>query len=274
MWTRKELKEKAKAALKRNYWKAVLVALVVLLIGGGASSSSSSYTAVETSSETAADAQEEVVTDIVAESGSVEQALENHLEEIDKLDESDTLAVLTAYLIVFALIFVVILAFALTVSFLVYNPLLVGAQKFMLKSVDGEGEIKDLAYTFDHNYKNGVKTLFFRDLHVFLWALLFVIPGVYKKYQYYMVEYILAENPDMPYKEVLARSKEMMDGQKWKAFVLDLSFILWEILGIFTCGILDIFFTRPYMYLTRAALYRELNGDTQDTVEAIEMQEI
>ena len=89
-----------------------------------------------------------------------------------------------------------------------------------------------------------------------------------------MVEYILAENPDMPYKEVLELSKKMMDGQKWKTFVLDLSFILWEVLGLFTCGILDIFFVAPYKYLTRAALYRELNGDTQDNVEAIEMQEV
>lgn len=274
MWTRKELKEKAKAALKRNYWKVVLVSLLVLIIGGGISYGGGSYTAVETSSDTAADVQEDVVTGIVTEGSSVEAEFDNFFHEIEALDESDTVAVLTAYSIVYALILIIIMAVALTIGFFLYNPLLVGAKRFMLKSVDGEGKIKELAYTFDHNYKNGVKTMFFRDLHVFLWALLFVIPGVYKKYQYYMVEYILAENPDMPYKEVLARSKEMMDGQKWRAFVLDLSFILWEILGVFTCGILDIFFTMPYMYLTRAALYRELNGDTQDNVEAIEMQEV
>ena len=166
------------------------MALVVLLIGGGASSSSSSYTAVETSSETAADAQEEVVTDIVAESGSVEQALENHLEEIDKLDESDTLAVLTAYLIVFALIFVVILAFALTVSFLVYNPLLVGAQKFMLKSVDGEGKSKTL-HTLTIITKmvwhcsSVIYTYFYG--HCYLLFRVFTNTSI-------MVEYILAEN--------------------------------------------------------------------------------
>lgn len=34
MWTRKELKERAKEALKRNYWKIVLVSLIGMLIGG------------------------------------------------------------------------------------------------------------------------------------------------------------------------------------------------------------------------------------------------
>lgn len=275
MWTRKELKERAKAALKRNYWKVVIVSLLVLFIGGGSSSaSSSSYTAVETSTDTAAEVQDDIVTGVVTEGRSLAQAFDEHLEELETLDEGDTVAVLTAYVIVFVIIFVVILAVAVAVGFFLFNPLLVGAKRFMLKSVDGEGEIKELAYTFDHNYKNGVKTMFFRDTYVFLWALLFVIPGVYKKYQYYMVEYILAENPDMPYKEVLELSKKMMDGQKWKTFVLDLSFILWEVLGLFTCGILDIFFVAPYRYLTRAALYRELSGGTHNSAEAIEMQEV
>ena len=103
-----------------------------------------------------------------------------------------------------------------------------------------------------------------RDLYVFLWALLFLIPGIYKKYQYYMVEFILAENPDMPYREVLERSRKMMDGQKWNAFVLDLSFILWHMLSFVTCGISEIAFVQPYINLTRAALYRALSDGRQE----------
>ena len=34
MWSRAQLKERAKFALKRNYWKTVLVTLIVFLIGG------------------------------------------------------------------------------------------------------------------------------------------------------------------------------------------------------------------------------------------------
>ena len=42
MWTRKELKERAKEALKRNYWKIVLVSLIAILIGGGLGSAAGS----------------------------------------------------------------------------------------------------------------------------------------------------------------------------------------------------------------------------------------
>jgi len=41
MWTRKELKDKAKIAFKANYWKAVLVGLLLAVLLGGFSSFSS-----------------------------------------------------------------------------------------------------------------------------------------------------------------------------------------------------------------------------------------
>ena len=34
MWSRSQLKERAKNALRQNYWKTVLVTLIVFLIGG------------------------------------------------------------------------------------------------------------------------------------------------------------------------------------------------------------------------------------------------
>ena len=139
----------------------------------------------------------------------------------------------------------------------------------MLKSVDDRAEVKEIAYAFDHSYMNVVKTMFCKDLYVFLWTLLFVIPGVYKKYQYRMVPYIMAEHPEMNYKEALELSKNMMDGEKWHAFVLDLSFVLWHVLGMITCGILEVFYIAPYQYLTNAELYRTIcmqhnNPEVQD----------
>ncbi|MCH5254851.1 MAG: DUF975 family protein, partial [Lachnospiraceae bacterium] len=163
-------------------------------------------------------------------------------------------------LVIVAMVFVlfIIIVAALFDIFLI-NPLMVGAQRFMLKSVDGTGDLSALGYLFDHSYINGVKAAFHRDLQIFLWALLFVIPGIYKKYQYYMVDYILAETPEMPWQEVLNLSKEMMKGQKWNTFVLDLSFILWHMLSLLTCGLLEIFYVSPYQYMTRASLYRRLS---------------
>lgn len=54
--------------------------------------------------------------------------------------------------------------------------------------------------------------------------------------------------------EAFQISKQMMDGQKWAAFVMDLSFIGWNILSLFTCGILGIFFLKPYREATFAEL--------------------
>ena len=102
--------------------------------------------------------------------------------------------------------------------------------------------------------------MFHYDIRIALWYLLFIIPGIYKQYQYRLVPYILAERPDMPYREVLQRSAALMNGHKWKAFLLDLSFIPWHILGIITCFIVEIFYAAPYQALTSAALYRRLSG--------------
>ena len=59
---------------------------------------------------------------------------------------------------------------------------------------------------------------------------------------------------DMKTMEVLRLPKEMMDGQKWNAFVLGLSFLGWQLLGTLLCGI-GTFFVQPYVAATFAGLY-------------------
>ena len=49
-----------------------------------------------------------------------------------------------------------------------------------------------------------------------------------------MIPYILAENPKIQRKKAFKLSKKMMKGNKWKTFILDLSFLGWELLSIFT----------------------------------------
>ena len=64
----------------------------------------------------------------------------------------------------------------------------------------------------------------------------------------------------MDSREALTRSREMMYGHKWNAFVLDLSFIGWNFLSALTFGILGIFYVAPYQYATNAELYAVLCG--------------
>ena len=129
-------------------------------------------------------------------------------------------------------------------------------ERFMLVNQRRPAELGELnAFT---PYLNKVAVLFLRDLFTLLWTLLFIIPGIIKAYEYRMVTYILAEHPDISWKDALDRSKEMMYGHKMKAFLLDLSFFGWILLGILTLGIVFIFYTQPYMMNTSAALYERL----------------
>ena len=102
--------------------------------------------------------------------------------------------------------------------------------------------------------------MFLMNLYITLWSLLFLIPGIIKMYEYLMVPYILADNPGMDRKEAFAISKRMMTGEKWNAFILQLSFLGWIFLSMFTCGLLGIFYVSPYMEATMAELYAYNKG--------------
>lgn len=252
MWTRNELKTKAKEALKRNYWKVVLVSVLVILLSGGFSYGFSGGSGGSSPKEEISEMQEMTTSPAT-----------------EALSSADLIIIVIVAIVIFTVVFCIVFAIAYAIAAFLYNPVLVGVDRFMLKSVDDKAEVKEIAYAFDHSYMNVVKTMFFKDLYVFLWTLLFVIPGVYKKYQYRMVPYIMAEHPEMNYKEALELSKNMMDGEKWHAFVLDLSFVLWHVLGIITCGILEAFYIAPYQNLTNAELYRTIcmqhnNPEVQD----------
>lgn len=234
-WNRKELKEKAKIRLKANYWKAVLVGMLTLLIGGGSSAMSG-------------------VTSGMSSAESSNMAGSAFADGIGHIPVAGIIAMTIFLLIFFMIIFVI--AFALQI--LLINPLEVGRDRFFYRDLGENADIKEVCYAFDRGYKNSVKVLFFRDLYTMLWSLLFIIPGIVKSYEYRMIPYILSENPNMDKQEAFAMSKQMMNGNKWNAFVLDLSFILWDILGACTLGILHIFYIEPYKRLTDAGLYQAL----------------
>lgn len=283
MWTRKELKEQGKAAFKRNYWKTVLVSfLIMMIIGGGAGVSSfsngfNSAANVNTSPATdititgsSDDAQIIINGEKIDLSSDAAQDLIDEFEEngvditisgVDAQDVANTGVAAAAIVVVaFAafVAFIVVMAIVLAFNAFVINPFLVGGFRFFTKNLDEEASVSNIGYGYDNNYKNIAITMFFRDLYTLLWCLLFIIPGIVKAYEYRMIPYLLAEDPTMTKEQAFAISKEMMTGNKWKAFVLDLSFLGWHILSIFTLGILEIFWVQPYENSTDAALYRRL----------------
>ena len=101
------------------------------------------------------------------------------------------------------------------------------------------------------------------QVFVMLWSLLLVIPGIIKSLSYSMAFYILADNPEMSAMEALNESKEIMKGHKWEYFVLNLSFILWILLGVITLG-LGFIYVMPYMRTTTANFYNSIKVETTD----------
>lgn len=230
MWNRKELKEQGKAAVKRNYWKSVLVSILFAGFFGGTGAAISSSISNNTE-------------------------IQNQIQEsVSKLSTEELLAIAAMLIGVIALIGIC----SIFIKIVLINPLEVGIDKFRINAIKDKGNISDLGHGFDVGYKRNLKTVFLRNLYIFLWTCLFIVPGIVKAYEYYMIPFLLADNPDMDRKEAFARSKAMMQGNKWKAFVLDLSFFWWYILGAITGGIVSVLYVRPYVQLTEAALYEAL----------------
>lgn len=101
---------------------------------------------------------------------------------------------------------------------------------------------------------NVAKTLLLNSIYYFFWCL---VPGMafVKSRSYRLVPYIMAENPAIKPKQAITLSRKMMDGHKWEAFKLDLSFLGWDILSFFTYGLTAFLFSNPYIELTNAEYY-------------------
>lgn len=336
MWTRVQLKEKAKQALNNNYWKVVLVSLLVALIGGGTAMnlsftnqfnanpsmggesgfyfddsfyyeedfSDGGYSEQYQNPEVSdaywegyydgyfGNSQSDDSKDYLAgfQDGELDKASENEFGEtfdgetsvdennlFEEFDDFDMglLAGMAVVLVIILIIALIIgLAIGLAYNAFIFNPLEVGTNRFFFKSLNEKAEIKEVAFAFDNNYKNVAKILFIRDLKILLWSLLFVIPGIIKSYEYLMMPYLLAENPNLAKDEAFRLSKQMMSGNKWNAFVLGLSFIGWNLLSGMTLGIVGIFYVEPYKNLTYAALYEELSAINGYPARAAAQQDV
>jgi len=244
MWTRKELKKQAKQAFKRNYWKCVLAALILSLVVG---STGVSWT----------------VLGRVTDASSLETLTEElGASEMSAEEVQQIVSVVSAILLMLVIIVVIGSILGILLGIFVRNPFEVGGCHFFLQNASHPAVIGDLMFGFRKgNYKKAVSVQFFRGLYTSLWSLLLLIPGIVKSYEYAMIPYILAENPAIRRKEAFARSKAMMRSNKWRVFVLDLSFVGWFLLNSLTFGLLGLFYINPYRHATMAELYWALKKE-------------
>ena len=257
MWSRKELKEKGKKAFMLNYWKTVLVSLIFMVLVSGAVGSASGFGGSNVGFDRENSSVETTETDLDHSTSMAVNATADNPFGFDLPEESKYVIAALAILAG-----IIILAIAILINALVVNPIEVGCDRFFTRNLNQKASVSEITYGFDNKYMNVVKTTFLRDIYTILWSLLLIVPGIIKSYEYRMIPYILADHPDMETKDVFAKSKELMMGQKWKAFVLYLSFIGWEILSLLTVRILGMLYVSPYRNMPNAALYERLEyGD-------------
>ncbi len=233
MWTRKLLKDNAKKSLKNYYWMALAVCVVSSMLGGSSDPTSGGG----------------------GNSGLPSETTEKFKQLLESENAEEVIAVLVGVFV--ATIFISI--FALAIGFAVYAflgaPIEAGKCKFFLKAREGDVSFGHLFDNFGSGkYMSTVKTLFFRYLYTYLWSLLFVIPGVVKGLEYYLIPYLIAENPNLSKERAFEISKRTMYGEKWKLFVLELSFIGLELLGLVFCCV-GIVFVVPYEQATFTEFY-------------------
>lgn len=317
MFNRKQIKQRAKTALKRRYWMVLLVVVIIGLLGGTfADGWFGSKGSVDLSGVTggvsgggSGDVSGDWLPAIGADEGTWEPTLPSdnpweqyeddatgnelaavweslqaewnawvndfdtqwnafqeefraqwgeQLEEFDAQWGDDLRQALAVLLCVVAVALVIGCVIGILIRVLLINVISLSGHGWMLRHLRGENVGLLDAFAAFRIYKASVRTMFLRDLLVWLWSLLFVIPGIIMRYAYSMVPYILYENPHLSAQQAIRISRTMTRGYKWKLFVLKLSFIGWQLLSVCTGGLVGLVWSNPYVALAHAGAYEDL----------------
>ena len=103
-------------------------------------------------------------------------------------------------------------------------------------------------------------SLLLMSVYLALWTLT-IVGGLIKRYSYFLVPFIVAENPDIKPREAVTLSRRMMDGHKWECCKLELSFLGWIALGFVTFGAADVLWSVPYRMTTFSEYYAALRAE-------------
>lgn len=148
-------------------------------------------------------------------------------------------------------------SFTMIGHLIVLGPLTLGLAIIAIKIARSEdAEVLNLFDGFK-NFVVAFAAFLKQGLYLIGWFMLLIIPGIVKHYAYSMTYYIIADNPEMTSGEAITKSRKMMDGHKLDLFILDLSFIGWYLLCIFTFGI-ALIYVAPYVATTKALFYEKL----------------
>ncbi|WP_032123182.1 DUF975 family protein [Clostridium amazonitimonense] len=144
------------------------------------------------------------------------------------------------------------------IALILQGPMMLGLAKFFLQfKRTNENVPYELLFSGFNNFTNSLILGVLIEVFVALWTCLLVIPGIIALLSYSQAFYIMADNPDIAPMEALQMSRSYMNGNKGRLFLLQLSFIGWAILSIFTLGI-GMLWLGPYIKLSETNFYDDL----------------
>jgi uncharacterized membrane protein len=218
--------------------------------------------------------QEEVVEDLKIRKQNLNDtelkivnAIESYLDSMTKSQKfifkiSDAIKSFIVDKEALGIVLVVMSIFSIAFSIFIANPLIVALRRYFIMARKKQNtKINVVLDIFKkESWLSITITMLLKDIFTILWFLT-IIGGFIKMYEYAMIPYIIGDKTNIKWKEAFNISKQMMKGNKWKLFVLDLSFIGWEILSLFTFGLLNILYVNPYKIATNVELYEVLKKE-------------
>ena len=274
MWKRRELKNRSRKVVKKNYWTAMIVCFLMALFTGEFGTSIVGLWQSDDSIDPNYVVEHKITEQLNVEKINLSEiekkvwkAIDNNLnsalksqkfifqiwDAIEFFDDNETgLGIKFSISSAVSLLFIILIA----------NPLIVAGKRYFLKAREKETtKIGVIWEVFKKgNWIHVAMVMLIKNIYNLLWYLT-IIGGFIKTYEYRMIPYILAENSKIKKKEAFKISKQMMKGNKWKTFLLDISFIGWNLLSILTFGLLNILYVNPYKAATGAELYVELKNN-------------
>ncbi len=270
MPTRKEMKRRARRALKRHYIMYVAICLIAACIGSefvasldalDVSLSAGCYEtqirleSLSGAGEGFADVMFGLLACVVnrVTSGSIVAGM---LAALHSLTGSENLAVLILILLGAAFLFAVWFFF-------------VNIFKVISRRVFLEGRIYEkvsfqrmLFLLRARKWTKVSCTMFLVSLYQMFWSLT-IVGGIIKYFSYYLVPYIAAENPNISPREAINLSRRLMKGHKWECFVFELSFFPWMLLGIATFGLSEVLYSNPYQAASFSEYYADIRAEAK-----------
>jgi len=126
---------------------------------------------------------------------------------------------------------------------------------------ENKPDAKDLFFGFNR-FSQSFVVCFLKNIFIFLWSLLLIVPGIIKSYSYAMTAFIAYDDPTILSNEAITKSREMMEGNKWKLFCLEISYIGWLLLSILTLGILGLW-VLPKLHQAKYNFYLNLKKEKE-----------